>query len=107
MWAISIPTLAISVAHRGYAYFLFGEARLDEARAEMELALAAIGSADDTTRIHQIKTFKYWANAEGAESPGGAEATKLLQRAEHLMTLLDTAKARRHMRALLEEPNPL
>jgi hypothetical protein len=112
IWQVAIPAATAEgpiqalYAHRGYAYFLFGEGRPDEARAEMELALAAIGSADDTTRIHQIKTFKYWANAEDAENPDGAEATQLLTRAEHVVTSLDAAEARRHMRAFLKEPNP-
>jgi hypothetical protein len=89
------------LAHRGYAFFLFGAGRPEEAREQMRLGIEAIGSADDNARIHQIKTYVYWAIEERAA--GGAEA-QLRKRAREEVGLLDNEHARRRMRAFLESP---
>jgi hypothetical protein len=89
-------------AHRGFAYFLFGEARLDEGRVEMELALEAIGSADDAARVHQIKTLKFWSNAEHRASGAGPEVAALIERAERVHDSLTTEYAREQMRGFLD-----
>src|SRR3954452_15963112 len=89
------------LAHRGYAFYLFGVGRPGEARQQMRLGLQAIGSADDNARIHQIKTYVYWAIEERAA--GGAEV-ELRERAEEEVGLLDDEHARRRMRAFLESP---
>jgi hypothetical protein len=90
------------LAHRGYAFFLFGAGRPEEAREQMRLGIKAIGSADDNARIHQIRTYVYWAIEERAA--GGAEA-ELRERAEEEVGLLDNEHARRRMRAFLESPS--
>ncbi|WP_030434223.1 hypothetical protein [Actinoplanes subtropicus] len=89
-------------AHRGYAFFLFAAGRPGEARDQMRLGLQAIGSADDNARIHQIKTYVYWAIEE--RTAGGEEA-ELRERAEQEIGLLDNEHARRRMRAFLESPD--
>jgi len=88
-------------AHRGYAFFLFAAGRSEEGREQMRRGLEAIGSADDNARIHQIKTYVYWALEE--RTAGGAEA-ELRKRAEAEIGLLDDEHARRRMRAFLESP---
>jgi hypothetical protein len=93
-------------AHRGYAFFLFSSGRWEKGRDQMGLALEAIGSADDTARVHQIRTFKYWANDERIADPTGGRATELLKRADQTVTLLESEHARRRMRAFLENPDP-
>jgi len=90
------------LAHRGYAFFLFGSGRPGEAREQMRLGLKAIGSADDNARIHQIKTYVYWAIEE--RTAGGAEV-ELRERAAEEVGLLDNEHARRRMRAFLESPS--
>ena len=92
---------ALLYAHRGLAYFLFGEGRLGEGRTEMAASLDAIGSADDTDRIHQIKTLKYWSNAERRANEAGPEATELVKQAEAVLALLGTEAARQQMREFL------
>ncbi|MFI5893650.1 hypothetical protein ACIA5D_26445 [Actinoplanes sp. NPDC051513] len=89
-------------ARRGYAFFLFTAGRVEKARDEMGLAIEAIGSADDTARVHQIKTFKYWANDERAANRTGGRAEELLKRAEQAVTLLESEHTRRRMRSFLE-----
>jgi len=88
-------------AHRGYAFFLFGAGRPEEAREQMRLGLEAIGSADDNARIHQIKTYVYWAIEERA---AGGAAAELRERAAEEVGLLDNEHARRRMRTFLESP---
>jgi hypothetical protein len=90
------------LAHRGYAFFLFAAGRPEEAREQMRLGIRAIGSADDNARIHQIKTYVYWAIDERAA--GGPEA-ELRKRAEEEIGLLANEHARRRMRAFLESPS--
>jgi len=68
----------------------------------MRLGLDAIGSADDNARIHQIKTYVYWALEERAA--GADEEAGLRKRAEEKIGLLDNEHARRRMRAFLESP---
>jgi hypothetical protein len=89
-------------AHRGYAFFLFGAGRPEEGRAQMRLGLTAIGSADDNARIHQIKTYVYWAIDERAA--GGPEV-ELRERAEEEIGMLENEHARRRMRAFLASPS--
>jgi hypothetical protein len=89
------------LAHREYAFYLFGAGRPEEARTQMRTGIKAIGSADDTARIHQIKTYVYWAIEERAA--GGPEA-ELRERAEQEVGLLDDEHVRRRMRAFLESP---
>jgi hypothetical protein len=108
MWRESIhaaedegPTQLL-YAHRGYAYFLFQTGRLGKARDQMGSALEAIGSADDTARVHQIRTLKYWAGDERVADPTSGRAAELLKRADQTMTLLESDHARRRMRAFLE-----
>jgi hypothetical protein len=90
------------LAHRGYAFFFFGAGRPEEAREQMRLGLKAIGSADDTARIHQVRTYVYWALEERVA--GGPEV-ELRERAEEEIGLLDNEHARRRMRAFLESPS--
>ncbi|WP_433367693.1 hypothetical protein ACQPZX_40095 [Actinoplanes sp. CA-142083] len=95
------PTQAL-FARRGYALFLFSAGRREKGRDQMGLALEAIGSADDTARLHQIRTFKTWADDERFADPTGGRAAELLKRAEQAVTLLESEHARRRMRAFLE-----
>jgi len=88
-------------AHRGYAFFLFAAGRSEEGREQMRRGLEAIGSADDNARIHQIKTYVYWAIEERA---AGGEEAGLRKRAQEEVGLLDDEHARRRMRAFLESP---
>lgn len=90
------PTQAL-FARRGYAFFLFAAGRPEEAREQMRLGLKAIGSADDTARIHQIRTYKYWAADEN-----GDRAAELRKQAADAIDLLENEHARRRMRAFLE-----
>jgi hypothetical protein len=94
------PTASL-FAHRGLAYLLFGQGRLEEGRAEMEAALEAIGSADDIARVHQIKTLKYWANAERRASDAPQPPATLEQRADQVVAALGTEHARGQMRDFL------
>ncbi|HEX5199618.1 MAG TPA: hypothetical protein VFW27_06710 [Actinoplanes sp.] len=95
-------TVQTLFARRGYAFFLFSAGRVEKARDEMGLAVEAIGSADDTARAHQIRTFKYWSTEEKAADPTGGRAAELLRRAEQAVALLESEHARRRMRAFLE-----
>jgi hypothetical protein len=84
-------------AHRGYALFLFAAGRPEEGREHMWLGLKAIGSNDDTARIHRIRTYKYWAAEEETDRAAG-----LRKKAEQTIMHLENEHARLRMRAYLE-----
>jgi hypothetical protein len=91
-------------AHRGYAYFLFGEGRPEDARQQMRRAVDVTGSADDASTIHQIKSLKYWSDAELQENPADPRADELITRARQSVDHLQTAKARQQMLDFLASP---
>jgi len=81
-------------AHRGYAFFLFGVGRPEEAREQMRLGLKAIGSAEDNARIHQIKTYVYWAIEERAAVTARDVTETILRRLPPLADSLRPAPTR-------------
>jgi hypothetical protein len=88
-------------AHRGRAYYLFDQGHVVRARTSMRQAIEAIGSADDASIIHQIKTLKYWSEAELREDPAAPQAAALLDEARQAVTTLAGAHAQRLMRDFL------
>ena len=112
IWRTAIATAAREghvqslFAHRGYAYLLFTEGRLEDARTELRRAVDVIGSADDTAIIHQIKTLKFWADTEREEDPDRPEAAELLVEAQQAVTGLKTEQAQRRMLDFLASSSP-
>ncbi|MGX6607438.1 hypothetical protein ACWKSP_35735 [Micromonosporaceae bacterium Da 78-11] len=90
-------------AHRGYAYHLFAEGRLDEARAQMRAAVEVVDSPGDTATVRRIETLKYWAVEERRANPGGRQEKTLLAEATTAIDSLTTPHLRQRTRSFLQD----